>query len=225
MSATQDGGRAQPVAENGRSGRHTPEEARREITEAAVRFLAERPFRDLTVSGLMAGTSLSRPAFYQYFDDLHHLLESMLGEVGEAMHQTANPWLAGEGEPVDALRRSLAGVIQATVMHGTVLRAASVAAPLDPRLERAWAAFMGAWDDGVTARIEAQQAEGLVQPFPARRMANALNALNEQVLIAQFGKKPQGDPEATLDVLHHIWVHALYGQAAKQLPVTDPAPR
>ena len=37
-----------------RSRRHTPEEARAEITRCAVEFLEERPFRELTVAKLMA---------------------------------------------------------------------------------------------------------------------------------------------------------------------------
>ncbi len=100
-----------------------------------VRFLWERPFRDLTVAELMAGTTLSRPAFYQYFDDLHDLIVQLLHEVEVVMHGTANPWISGEGEPVAALREALAGVIQTCVDHGPILRAVSDAAPLDERLE------------------------------------------------------------------------------------------
>lgn len=217
MSVTQDGGPAPRAAGEGRASRHTAHDARREITEAAVRFLWDRPFRDLTVGELMAATTLSRPAFYQYFNDLHHLLESLLGEVEAAMRQTANPWLAGEGEPVAALRASLNGVVRTTMENGPVLRAVSEAAPLDPRLERAWSAFMRVWDDATTARIEAQQAAGLVAPFDARAVARALVAMNEKVVITLFGRQPQGDPEVALDTLHHIWVHALYGRAPKRV--------
>ena len=170
----------------------------------------------------MANTSLSRPAFYQYFNDLHHFLESLLAEVEVVMHQTANPWIAGEGEPVAALRESLAGVVWTAMEHGPVLRAVSEAAPFDSRLERAWLAFMRGWDDVATARIEAQQAAGLVAPFDARRVASALNAMNEKVVIAQFGRQPQGDPEAVLDTLHRIWIHALYGRAPKRLSTAGP---
>ncbi|UCG86118.1 MAG: TetR/AcrR family transcriptional regulator [Gemmatimonadota bacterium] len=209
--------------ESTRSSRHTVEAARGEISDSAVRFLWEHAFRDLTVNELMAGTTLSRPAFYQYFSDLHELMESLLGQVESVMRATANPWIMGEGEPIAALRASLGGVIQTSVDHGPVLRAVAEAAPLDARLEAAWSAFMGRWNDAVCTRIEAQQQAGLIPEFDARRMANALNALDAAVLIAEFGRQPQGDPDAVLDTLHAIWVGVLYGSVPKRLPVSEVA--
>jgi AcrR family transcriptional regulator len=179
-----------------------------------VRFLWRHDFRDLTIAELMAGTTLSRPAFYQYYKDLHQLMESLLGEVEAIMRETANPWILGEGEPIAALRISLRGVVQTTVDHGPVFRAVAEAAPLDERLEAAWTAFMLRWDDAVSARIAAQQEEGLIQGGDPRRLANALNAMDAAVLIDQFGQQPQGNPEEVLDTLHAIWVGALYGHPA-----------
>ena len=185
--------------------------------DSATRFLWKRPFRDLTVAELMAATPLSRPAFYQYFADLHELIESLLRDVEIVMHQTANPWITGEGEPIAALRKSLGGVVQTCVEHGPIIRAVSEAAPLDKRLERAWAAFMGRWDDAVEARIKAQQRDGLIPRLNARRVARALNALDAAVLIAEFGRRPQGDPRAVLDTIHRIWIGALYGRPPGKL--------
>ena len=195
-----------------RSRRLLPEDARRKITDSATRFLRKRPFRDLTIAELMAGTPLSRPAFYQYFSDLHELIESLLRDVETVMRQTANPWINGEGEPIAALRKSLGGIVQTCVEHGPILRAVVEAAPLDKRLERAWKAFFRRWDDAVEARIKAQQRDGLIPRLDARRMAHALNALDAAVLIEEFGRRPQGDPRAALDTLHRIWSGALYGQ-------------
>jgi hypothetical protein len=100
------------------------------------------------------------------------------------------------------------------------------AAPFDERLEAAWSAFMRRWDDAVTVRIEAQQQSGLIPPLNARRTANALNAMDAAVLIAEFGRHPQGDPEAVLDTLHAIWVGALYGRPPRRIDllVTDATP-
>ena len=194
-----------------RSKRHTPDEARRAIKDSARRFLLDRPFRDLTVAELMAGTPLSRPAFYQYFKDLHHLILSLLEEIETVMHQTANPWLAGEGEPIAALRESLRGVVETCFAHGPVIRAVSEAAPLDDKLERAWNEFMGRWDDAVEARILVQQEEGLIPAFDARRMAVALNRMDAAVMIAEFGKHSKGNAVEVLATEHRIWVGALYG--------------
>ena len=181
--------------------------------QAAVRFLWEHNFRDLTIGELMADTPLSRPAFYQYFKDLHELIESLLNEVGTVMHQTAHPWINGEGEPIAALRESLKGVVQTCVDHGPIFRAISEAAPLDERLEQTWSTFMGRWDDLVEARIKVQQQDGLIsKSLNAKRIANALNSLDASLLIAEFGHRPQGEPKAVLDTLHHVWVATLYGQ-------------
>ena len=205
-----------------RSRRHSPEEARREIMDSAVRFLWEHSFRDLTVGELMVDTPLSRPAFYQYFKDLHELIESLLSGVEAVMHQTAHPWINGEGEPIAALRKSLKGVVQTCVDHGPVFRAVSEAAPLDERLEQTWSAFMGRWDDQVEARIKLQQQDGLIsKSLNARRIANALNSVDATLLIAQFGRRPQVNPKAVLDTLHHIWVATLYSQPPRELRISN----
>lgn len=159
----------------------------------------------------MEGTELSRTAFYQYFRDLHGLLESLLDGVVARLGALANPWTAGEGDPETALREALWGVVRVGVESGAVLRAVTDAAPHDVRLEQAWRSFMGHWDDVVSARIEAQQAEGRIPPFDARGMAKALNALDAATVIQEFGREPHADPEAVLETLYRIWVGALYG--------------
>ena len=190
--------------------------------DSAVRFLWEHNFRDLTIGKLMGDTPLSRPAFYQYFKDLHELIESLLSEVEAVMHQTAHPWISGEGEPIAALWESLKGVVQTCVDHGPIFRAVAEAAPLDERLERTWSAFIGDWDDLVEARIKAQQRDGLIsKSLHARRIANALNSLDTALLIAEFGRRPQGDPKAVLETLHHIWVSTLYRELPRKQPSTN----
>ena len=180
--------------------------------DSAVRLLWNWPFRDLTVARLMAGTSLSRPAFYQYYASIHELAASLLDDVQTVMRQKANPWISGEGEPIAALRKSLEGVVQACVEQGPILRAVAEAAPFDERLEQAWTAYFESWDDAVEARIKAQQREGLIPKMDARRIAHALNALDVGVLLPEFGRRPQGDPKAALETILSIWVSTLYGK-------------
>jgi AcrR family transcriptional regulator len=190
--------------------------------DSADQLLWKRPFRDLTVGELMAGTSLSRPAFYQYFASLHELIESLFGELEIAVQRTTNPWISGEGEPIGALRESIKGLVQVCVEQGPILRAVSQAAPFDPRLERAWAAFHQRQDEVVAARIKEQQREGLIPRMDALRTAHALNALDAALMIAEFGRRPQGDPQAALDTLHRIWVGTLYGQPPSKLAAPRP---
>jgi hypothetical protein len=137
----------------------------------------------------------------------------MLSVAREAVVAKANPWLAGEGEPVTALQESLRGLVEVGVEHGAVLRAISEAAPADERLERAWRTFMRFWDDAVSARIAAQQASGRIGALDARAVAQALNALDVAVLVQAFGRRPHADPEVVLPTLYRIWFGALYARA------------
>jgi hypothetical protein len=74
------------------------------------------------------------------------------------------------------------------------------------------------WDDLVEARIKVQQRQGLIaKSLNARRIANALNSLDTALLIAEFGRRPQGNPKAVLDTLHHVWVATLYSQPSREL--------
>ena len=61
-------------ATGGRRRRRSPEVAEQEIIDAAEELLRERPFRELTVDEVMRRTELSRPSFYVYFRDRHHLV-------------------------------------------------------------------------------------------------------------------------------------------------------
>src|SRR3954453_6264175 len=78
-----------------RRRRRSPAEAEREILAAAERFLRERPLRELTIDEVMAGTGLSRPAFYVYFRDRHDLILRLIGEIGSELFEMADKWLKG----------------------------------------------------------------------------------------------------------------------------------
>ena len=71
--------------------------------------------------------------------------------------------------------------------------------------------FMNRWDGAVAARIVAEQRSGLIVPCDAAAIARALNKLDAAVLIAEFGRKPQGNPTRVTETLFHIWTHTLYG--------------
>ena len=149
---------------------------------------------------------------------------ALLAELVTQIDAVANPWLVGKGDPEVALRESLRGLVQVGVEHGGILRAVAEAAPFDPRLERAWSTFMAHWDDAVCARIEAQQAQGLIPPFDARAMASALNRLDAAILIQAFGHRRPADPEGVLDTLHRIWASSLYGPSRKSRTGRRPRP-
>ncbi|UCF21122.1 MAG: TetR/AcrR family transcriptional regulator [Gemmatimonadota bacterium] len=188
------------------------------ILNAALEFLWSHPFREMSVVSLMASTALSRSAFYQYFHDLHELMESLLDELEQEVLAGASPWLTGSGDAIALLHESLAELVRVCHERGPILRAVADAAPSDERLDRSWTQFLGRFDDAVTARIEADQQQGLIAEFEARPVAVALNRLDAFTFIHTFGTRPRSEPEPVLDAIVRIWTLTLYGASSR---VTD----
>ena len=164
----------------------------------------------MTVNSLMAPTSLSRSAFYQYFNDLHDLMESLLEMLRDEVFAVTGPWFEGGGDPIALLNESLAGLVDVCHRLGPILRATNDAATTDERLENAWAQFVKQFDDAVTTRIEADQAQGLIPDFDARPVAIALNRMDAYTLIQAFGQRPRSKPEPVREALTRIWISTLY---------------
>ena len=196
----------QPSGKIGKS-----ERTRAAILNAAVDFLWTHPFREMTVNSLMAPTGVGRSAFYQYFKDLHELMEILLDALKDATTAATGPWLTGVGDPVVLLNESLAGLVEVCYLQGPILRATTDAATTDERLEKAWAQFVKEFNDGVTARIEADQAQGLIPDFDARPVAIALNLMDAYTLVEAFGRRPRSKREPVHEALARIWISTLYG--------------
>jgi AcrR family transcriptional regulator len=187
------------------------ERTRAAILDAALEFIWSHPFRDMTVNALMASTGLSRSAFYQYFNDQHDLMETLLDMLQEEIFALTGSWFGGTGDPVILLNESLAGLVEVCYRSGPILRATDDATATDKQLEMAWTQFLGKFDDAVTTRIEADQEQGLIPGFDARPIAIALNRLDAYTLIEAFGQRPRRQPEPVREALARIWTSTLYG--------------
>jgi AcrR family transcriptional regulator len=198
--------RPQPSQKIGKS-----ERTRAEILDAALDFIWSRPFRDMSITSLMASTSVSRSAFYQYFNDLHELMETLLTMLQEEIFTAVEPWLAGVGDPVALIRETLSGLVDVCYQRGPFLRAITDAASTDPRLEKAWLQFLVGFDNAATARIEADQKQGVIPDFEVRPVAFALNRLNAYTLLQAFGQRPRQQPDPVREALTRIWISTLYG--------------
>jgi len=187
------------------------ERTRAAILNSALDFLWTHPFRDMTVQSVMIPTGAGRSAFYRYFKDLHELMEILLDVVKDDVMAATGPWFTGAGDPVALLNDSLDGLVKVCYHRGPILRATTDAATADERLEKAWAQFVKQFNDGVTARIEADQAQGLIPDFDARPVAIALNLMDAYTVIEAFGRRPRSKPEPVRDALGRIWISTLYG--------------
>jgi len=187
------------------------ERTRVAILNAGLEFVWSHPFRDMTVNALMASTGLSRSAFYQYFRDLHDLMETLLDMLMDEVFAATESWFQGTGDPIVLLNESLTGLVDVCYRLGPILRATDDAAASDERLETAWLQFVGQFDDAVTTRIEADQKQGLIPVFDARPLAIALNRLDVYTLIEAFGQDPRSQPEPVHEALSRIWISTIYG--------------
>jgi len=187
------------------------ERTRAAVLNAALEFVWTRPFRDMTVTSLMASTGVSRSAFYQYFGDLHEVMETLLTMLQEEIFTAVEPWLEGVSDPVALMQEMLAGLVDVCHERGPFLRAITDAASTDPRLEKAWLQFLVGFDDAATARIEADQKQGLIPDFEVRPVAFALNRLDAYTLLQAFGQHPRMQPGPVQEALTRIWISTLYG--------------
>ena len=138
------------------------ERTRSTILNAALDLIWSHPFRDMTVSSLMASTGVSRSAFYQYFNDLHELMETLLDFLQEEIFVAAAPWISGTGDPVSLMYEALDGLVRVCYERGPLLKAIFDSATADKRFENAWEKFLGGFDDAGCARIKADQEQGLI---------------------------------------------------------------
>jgi len=201
-----------PAASGARRRRRTPEQAEREILEATEDFLRERPFRDLTIDEVMDRTGLSRPSFYVYFRDRHHLALRLLEQLASQIYEDSNPWLQGSGEPRSDLRGLIEGAIAALAEHGAMLRAIADAATEDAEVERAYRSVVGGFIAAAAARIERDVAAGRsTAPDPAV-LASALVWMNERYLLQHPVPSAPANRRLMADSLLEIWKRAIYGR-------------
>ena len=176
-------------------------------------MLRERPFRELTVDEVMRKTDLSRPSFYVYFRDRHHLVLKVVERLTAESSAMADIWLKAEGASgVDMIREATKGVVDVFVRHGPVLQALADAAADDPEVEAAHDHAQNYFVDAIAARIEREVAAGSMLRCDPRETARALAIMTDRYLTTVLGRNPTADPDAVVNTICTIWVRTLYGE-------------
>ena len=196
-----------------RRRRRTPEVAEQEIIAAAEALLRERPFRELTVDEVMRRTELSRPSFYVYFRDRHHLVLRVVEHIGGELFTMADRWFAGEGDGPALTRDATEGIVTVFAEHGPVMRALADAAADDPGVEEAYNAIVENFVRATARHIEEEIAVGRILPVEAHETAKALVWMNERYLTLSLGREPTTDRAVVARTLQTIWSRVLYGRA------------
>ena len=199
------------VEAGGRRRRRTPEVAEAEIVAAAEALLRERPFRELTVDEVMRRTDLSRPSFYVYFRDRHHLILRVVEHLGNELRTMSGRWLTGSGDGPAQARVAMEGIVDVFAEHGPVLRALADAAADDPEVERVYGGLVQSFVDATRKHIDAEIAAERVEPLDAGETARALVWMMERYLNLSLGRGPLTPAESVADTLATIWTRVLYG--------------
>jgi len=202
--------------------RRRPQDAEREILDAAERLLRQASVADLSVASVMARTGLGRSSFYVYFNDVTELLRRLTERLEGEFFEVSSVWLADDSglDTLDAARRSTEGIVDVYVRHGPVLRALADAAATRPEVADIFRyGVIDHFIDAVERRCAQQHARGHIpHPIP-RGVCRALVLMTERFLAETLGGHESEDVRTTADTLHTIWARVLYGREALPLPV------
>jgi AcrR family transcriptional regulator len=194
--------------------RRRPEDAEREIVDAAEALLRKGSYSDLTVADVMAHTGLGRSSFYVYFADLPALLRRLAARIEGEFLEVSDVWLSGPGDE-DASRRSTEGIVAVYVRHGPVLKALADAAASQPEVEVIFRwGVVEHFIDAVAARCEEQYAQGRFPHLLPRPVCHALVLMTERYLADTLGRTPSEDPATVAAALNVVWSKVLYGRDA-----------
>jgi TetR/AcrR family transcriptional regulator, ethionamide resistance regulator len=163
------------------------------------------------VDEVMRRTDLSRPSFYVYFRDRHHLVLRVVEHLGAELFTMSDRWLRGNGNGPDLARDALDGIVDVYAEHGPVMRALADAAADDPGVEQAYSAIVQGFVDATARHIDAEIAAGRILPLDACETARALVWMMERYLNLSFGSEPASERGAVADTLTTIWTRVLYG--------------
>jgi TetR/AcrR family transcriptional regulator, ethionamide resistance regulator len=191
------------MATGNRPRRRRPRnEAEREILDAAAALLAEAPFEDLTVSGVMARTTLSRKSFYVYFADRYDLLTRMVQPLRARGDAVMGRWSVGA--PGDRGRPTIRGIAELYAEHGLVLRALADAARRHPEARRVWREFTEPVIALIAARLREDPA---VAPVDVDATVRVLVGMNLAAFFDQLvGQDPSPEQiDALVDTLNTVW--------------------
>jgi AcrR family transcriptional regulator len=194
--------------------RRRPEDAEREILEAAEALLRQRPAHEVTVMAVMERTTLSRKSFYVYFRDRHELIARLVAPLREELDtRLAEARAAHETFP-DEARAAFLEIARIYVEHGELLRALRESSGHDQDAERVWRDFTEPPTAAVAARIRRETEAGRSEGLDADATARALITMNLGCFFEQLIDNPRADAEQLVETLVEIWTRTIYGSPA-----------
>jgi AcrR family transcriptional regulator len=194
-------------SERPRRRRRRPEEAEREILDAAASLLRERPSHEVTVVAVMSRTTLSRKSFYVYFRDRHELIARLVAPLRTEIDRRAAEARATHDNTRDLLRALFLVVADVYVRHGELLRALRESSGHDADAQRAWREFTNP-PTATMAELIRRESD---TPDPGAT-ARALITMNLGCFFEQLIGKPRARAEPLVETLVEIWLRTIYGR-------------
>jgi AcrR family transcriptional regulator len=191
--------------------RRRPEDAEREILEAAATLLSERPAGEVTVGAIMEATTLSRKSFYVYFDNRYDLLRGLVEPLAAERDAIIDPLLAPGVDMATGAREALVRLAELYATHGRLLRALAEASSEDHEAKRAWRDFMEPVVEAHAAKIADEIERGRISGIDPEPTARALIGMNLQYFFDVLVDEPDPDPAGAAETLLVLWSRALYG--------------
>src|SRR3954468_11051990 len=162
------------------------------------------PYGALTVDDVMRSAGFGRTIFYRHFDDLADLLMRAGREAFGALLELerALSEAAATGDDAEVVRAAIEPAVAVYQRHGPLMRAiAEAAAAGDEQIAAGRAARRERLDDlvadvlGAPPALPGRQAESLAET------ARALTLMNENYLLAPFGREPRISAELAVETL------------------------
>lgn len=187
--------------------RRTPAQAAEEILHAAEELFSERTYHEVTVTAIMARTTLSRKSFYVYFRDIPDVLRRLLQPIRREIDALM---AAGSSDPAGLMRGTFMGMARVYARHGMMLRALYEAAGHDPQAREVWLDYFEPSVRMITAGIQSGVEAGMITRLEPEPTARALIGLNHRVFFEQLAGNPDADVDAVVALLLRIWARALH---------------
>jgi AcrR family transcriptional regulator len=198
------------TAEPPRRRRRRPEEAEREILEAAEALLRERPAHEVTVVAVMERTTLSRKSFYVYFRDRHELIARLVAPLRAEIDERAAEARDAHDTPRDQLRAVFLVVARVYIRHGELLRALRESSGHDADAERVWREFTDPPIATMATLIRAETKAGRSRGLDPDATARALITMNLGCFFEGLIGRPRAKPEPLVETLVEIWMRTIY---------------
>jgi AcrR family transcriptional regulator len=200
---------ARAPAAGERRRRRSPEEAEREILDAAERLFKTHALHEVTVRAVMDETTLSRNTFYLYFRDRYDLIGRLVTRLRADANEVLETFADRESDPRQTGQRSLEAVARLYVENGPVLRALEQASRTDPRAARAWERFTQPAYDAVITRVRQAIEDGREGDPDPERLVKALLTMTRSCFL-ELVDPTEEEIERLVAALQRIWGRAVF---------------